>query len=204
MGGCPFFPEGKPGFRVSFSLKGGKMRSTRLFSVITVVILAGAISAPAQMEKGKMGGDVPEEIVKMMQEQNKALAQASIRYMTLFTNSLHVQSKEKRERIDADFINSAFSEMKRAYGMIERFQSAHVKTMDDKMQARVKPMMERMNSNLALVKSNLEELEKEVNSGRDLDKIAFLTGDILKHLDDLPKGPDGMQGLPGEKQPMMR
>jgi hypothetical protein len=88
--------------------------------------------------------------------------------------------------------------------MVDKFQSAHVKTMDDKMQARVKPMMERMDRNLAFVKSNLDELEKEVNGRRDLDKIASLTGEILKSLDDLPKGPGGMQGMPGEKQPMMK
>ncbi len=180
------------------------MKSIKLFSILAAMILAGGISVSAQMEMGKMGGNIPEEITKMMQEQNKALAQASIQYMTVFTQSLHVQSKERRERIDVDFINSAFAEMKRAYEMIDRFQSAHVKTMDDKMRARVTPMMERMNRTLAFVKSNLDELEKEVNGRRDLDKIAFFTGEMLKHLDDLPKGPGGMQGFPGAKQPMMK
>jgi D-serine dehydratase len=180
------------------------MRSTKLLSVIAVVVLVSAISASAQMEKGMMGGAVPEEIAKMMQEQNKALAQVSMQYMTVFTHSLHVQSKERREQIDANFITTAFSEMKRAYGMIEKFQSAHVKTMDDRMQARVKPMMERMNSNLALIRNNLDDLEREVGGSRNLDKISFLTGEILKHLEDLPKGPGGMQGMTGGKQPMMK
>jgi len=180
------------------------MRPIKLVSVITGMILASGIAASAQMEMGKMGGNIPEEIARMMQEQNKALAQASIQYMTVFTNSLHVQSRERRERMDVDFINSAFAEMKRAYEMIGKFQSAHVKTMDDKMQARVKPMMERMDRNLAFVKKNLDELEKEVNGRRDLDKITFFTGEILKPFDDLPRVPGGMQGLPGEKQPMMK
>lgn len=185
-------------------LKGGSMKRIKLLSIIAGMILATGISVSAQMEMGKMGGHIPEEIARMMQEQNKALAQASIQYMTVFANSLHVQLKERRDRIDNDFINSAFAEMKRACQMIDRFQSAHVKTMDDKMQARVKPMMERMDRNLAFVKKNLDELGKEVNGRRDLDKMTFFAGEILKHLDDLPKGPGAMQGSQGEKQPMMK
>ena len=180
------------------------MKPIITFLAIAAMILGGGISVSAQMGMGMMGGSAPEDISKMMQEQNKALAQASIQYMTVFSGSLHVQSKERREQIGVAFINSAFSEMKRAYEMIDKFQNAHVKTMDDKMQARVKPMMERMDRNLALIKKNLDELEKEVNGRRDLDKIVFFTGEILKVLDDLPKGPGGMQGMQGEKQPMMK
>ena len=41
-----------------------------------------------------MGGDRPEEMVKMIQEQNKVLAKASIQYLAAFTNALHLQAAQ--------------------------------------------------------------------------------------------------------------
>jgi len=182
----------------SFDGKGDIMKSGGLFVFMAMLILGGASAAVAQM--GMMGGKAPAEIAKMMQEPNKALAQASIEYMSVFTRSLQVQSKERREQINADFVKDAFAEMKRAFEMIEKFQSAHVKTMDSNIQARVQPMMERMNRNLASIGKNLDDLEKEVNNGRDLDRIVFITSEIMKHLDDMPRRPGGrpgMSGMPG-------
>ncbi len=149
-----------------------------------------------------MGGNMPEDIAKMMQEQNKALAQASIQYMRDFTQTLHTQTRERRDQIDDGFIKSAFAEMKRAYEMINKFQSAHVKTMDANIQSKVQPMMERMNRNLAAIKSSLEGLEKEVNGSRELDKIVNFTGEILNRIDDMPRGRGGMSGFPREKPGM--
>jgi len=186
------------------NFKGDDMKSIKLFTFITALIFSGALSAAAQIGMGMMEGNMPADLAKMMQEQNKVLAQASIQYMTIFTHSLHVQSKERRDQIDEDFIKSDFAEMKRAFGMIEKFQSAHVKTMDANVQSKVQPMMERMNQNLASVKKNLDDLEKEVNSSRDLGKIAFYTGEIIKGLDDMPRRAGGMPGLPGEKPGMQK
>ncbi len=41
------------------------MKPIKLVSVITVMILASGISASAQVEMGKMGGNVPDEIARM-------------------------------------------------------------------------------------------------------------------------------------------
>lgn len=178
------------------------MKTIKLFLAMVIIILSGAIFVYAEM--GNMGADMPADIAKMMQEQNKALAQASVKYLTLFTNCLYTQSNERRDQIDPDFIKSDFAEMKRAYDMIEKFQGAHVMTMDDDMQVKVKPMMERMNLNLASIKRNLDELEREVNGGSDLDKIALFTGEILKGLDEMQRRPGGMPGMSmsGQKPPM--
>jgi hypothetical protein len=181
-------------------LLGGNMKSFTVSFLMTAMVLIGGIPASAQM--GTMGGKVPENIAKMMQEPNKVLAQTSIQYMSVFTQSLHVQAKERRDQIDDDFIKSAFAEMKRSFGLLERFQSAHVKTMDGNVQTKVQPMMERMNRNLISVKKNLDDLEQEVNGSRDLGKIALLTGEIIKGLEDMPRRAGGMPGLPGEKPGM--
>ncbi|HSR13892.1 MAG TPA: hypothetical protein VLS90_20760 [Thermodesulfobacteriota bacterium] len=178
------------------------MKIARMILVTTAVTLA--LSLPASAQMGMMGGNMPEDIRKMMQEQNKALAQASIQYMGNFTRCLHTQAKERRDQIDDAFIKSAFSEMKRAYEMIQNFQGAHVRTMDGGMQSKVQPMMERMNRNLAAMKNNLEDLEKEVNGTRELDRISHLTGDILKRLEDMPGTPGGMAAPPQGKPGMMR
>ena len=45
-----------------------------------------------------MGGDRPEEMVKMMQEQ-KVLANA---YLAAFTNALHLQAAQRPDQIDWD------------------------------------------------------------------------------------------------------
>jgi hypothetical protein len=176
------------------------MKSIFLLAIVTAMTIGGGAPASAQM--GMMGGNVPPEITKMMQEQNKALAQASVQYMAAFAQSLYTQAKERREQIDAAFVKDAFAEMKRAHELIDKFQNAHVKTMDAEMQVRVKPMMERMNRNLAAVKMNLGELEKEVNGGPDLDKVVLVTGEILKHLEDIPKRPGVIPGSPAEKPGM--
>ena len=139
----------------------------------------------------------------MMQEPNKALAQASVLYMTVFTKSLHVQSTERRDKIDSKYIKAAFAEMKRAYGMIESFQAAHVKTMDDAMKENVKMMMMKMNTSLADIQKELEALEKEVNGKQDLNVIASRSEAILKHLDDMPKPRMSGGEMPAGK-PMMQ
>jgi hypothetical protein len=172
------------------------MKSFKLFLVVFTLVFAGSFPLSAQMMGPGMmgGGGTSQDMVKMMQEPNKVLAQASIRYMSDFTNALYVQSKERRDQIDALFLKSSFAEIKRAHEMIVKFQASHVKTMGPDMISKVKPMMERMDKNLAVLKTNLGALEKEVNNGRDLDKISLLTGELLKSLDDMPKGPGGMAG----------
>jgi hypothetical protein len=178
------------------------MRSIPIIPFAAALILGGAVFASAQMGVGMMGGGMPVNLAKMMQEQNKVLAQASIQYMTVFAHALHVQSKERRDQIDESFIKSALGEMKRAFEMIEKFQSAHVKTMDADMQMKVQPMMERMNRNLASVKKNLDDLGMEINGARDLEKIAFYSGEIITHLNDMPRRAGGMAGA--EEKPGMK
>jgi hypothetical protein len=70
------------------------------------------------------------------------------------------------------------------------------------MQEKVKMMMMRMNKNLAGIKVQVDLLEKEVNSGNNLEVIIARTGEILAHLDDLSKmrsGMDRKQEMPGGK-----
>lgn len=170
------------------------MRFSKLFSIVTVITMVGAVSAYAQMGGGMMGAQMSGDTARMMQEPNKALAQASIQYMIVFARTLHTQSTQRKDQIDGDFIASAFSEMKRAYEMINRSQATHVRTMDEKMQSKVAPMMERMNRSLATVKKHLDILEKEVNNGRDLGRISLLTSEILKALEEIPGGRMGSMG----------
>jgi len=174
--------------------------------LIAAALFFSASGAHAQQMQGGMSGAgaaVPQEAkMAMMQEPNKALAQASVLYMTVFTKSLHVQSTERRDKIDSKYIKAAFAEMKRAYGMIEAFQAAHVKTMDAEMKENVKMMMMKMNTNLADIQKELEVLEKEVNGKQDLDVIASRSEAILKHLDDMPKPRQSGSEMPAGK-PMM-
>jgi hypothetical protein len=192
-------------------MKGKVMKPQNLFLLIAAGLV---LSTPAAFAKpgdegrgpggmGAMMGDAPDDIKAMMQEPNKALAQASVLYMTVFTRSLHTQSTERRGKIDSPYIKAAFAEMKRAHSMIASFQAAHVKTMDAEMKEKVKMMMMRMNSNLADIQKHLDVLEKEVNGKQDLAVIADRTAAILKHLDDMPKPRPGGMNMPGNK-PMMQ
>jgi ribosomal protein S15P/S13E len=199
-------------FDHAFGNKGETMKSLKLFFLISVGLIVSAPLAFAQQGNDghghgsgdKMMADMPDDIKKMMQEPNKALAQASIQYMTVFTKSLHTQSSERRDRIDGPYIKAVFAEMKRAYNMIESFQNAHVKTMDAAMREKVNMMMTKMNNNLAGIKNHLDILEKEVNGKQSLDIIADRTREILKYLDDMPKPRQGGMDMPGNKQKMMQ
>ena len=160
------------------------------FSFLLFYLLLSAFSPMLSAQEkgiktGMMGGDRPEEMVKMMQEQNKVLANASIQYLAAFTNALHLQAAQRQDQIDPDFIKAAFAEMKRSFVLIEQFQKAHVKTMDATMQAKVKMMMERMNRNLTGLKENLDFLGKEIQGGQNLHVIASRTDEMLKNLDEL-------------------
>jgi len=190
------------------------MKPRNVFLIIAAGLILSVPAAFAQKgheghDAGGMGammGGEPDARMAMMQEPNKALAQASALYMTVYTKSLNTQSTERRGKIDSHYIKAAFAEMKRAHGMIEDFQAAHVKTMDAAMKESVKMMMMKMSSNLAEIQKHLEVLEKEVNGKQNLDIIAFRTEAILKNLDDIPKPkPVGMD-MPGNKpmnKPMM-
>ena len=186
------------------------MNRSRVSIFLAAAIVASAGTVRAEMEPGKMKKSGMESgtdgRARMMQEQNKSLARASVRYMAQFALALKVQAGERKDQIDDGFIMSAFSEMKRAFAMIERFQAAHVKTMDGEMQNRVKPMMDRMNGSLEAVRRELKALESEISGKRDLERIAAISGEILRHLDNMPG--DGMPGGPGEmkdgKKRMMR
>jgi paraquat-inducible protein B len=193
-------------------MKGEAMKPQNLFLLIAAGLIFSAPAAIAQQGNeggapggmGAMTGGAPDDNIRaMMQEPNKALAQASVLYMTVFTKSLHTQSTERRDKIDSHYIKAAFAEMKRAHSMIEGFQSAHVQTMDAQMKDKVKMMMMRMNTNLADIQKHLDVLEKEVNGKQALDVIADRTSAILKHLDDMPKPkPSGMDMQGGK--PMMQ
>lgn len=174
--------------------------------LVMVIMVSGVSRTISAQEMGKdrgmMGGDRSEETVKMMQEPNKVLANGSIQYLAIFTNLLYIQASQRRDQIDRDFIKASFGEIKRAYEMAEQFQKAHVKTMDAAMQEKVTMMMMRMNKNLAGIKAQVDLLEKEVNSGNNLEVISARTGEILAHLDDLSKmrsGMDRKQEMPGKK-----
>jgi hypothetical protein len=174
-------------------------RVAKFFSFLIVISWLSAFSPmlSAQetgMRTGMMGGDRPEEMVKMMQEQNKVLANASIQYLAAFTNALHLQAAQRPDQIDSGFIKAAFAEMKRSFALIEEFQKAHVKTMDSAMQARVKMMMERMNRNLAGLKENLDLLEKEVQGGQNPHQIATRTEEMVKYLNELSKMRSAQEG----------
>ena len=153
---------------------------------------------------GAMMGGEPDPRMAMMQEPNKALAQASVLYMTVFTKSLNTQATERRGKIDSHYIKAAFAEMKRAHGMIENFQAMHVKTMDTAMKESVKTMMMKMSSNVAEMQQHLEVLEREVKGMQSLDIIAFRTEAILKNLDDIPKPKPGGMDMSGSKPMMMQ
>ena len=182
------------------------MNSRTAAFLIAAALFVSAPGAHAQQMQGGMSGAgtaVSQDArMAMMQEPNKALAQASVQYMTVFTRSLHVQATERRDKIDSTYIKAAFAEMKRAYGMIESFQAAHVKTMDDAMKENVKMMMMKMNTSLADIQKELEALEKEVNGKQDLNVIATRSEAILKSLDDMPRPRMGGGEIPAGK-PMM-
>ena len=170
-------------------------------------LLAGLLFGSADLfaqEKapgpGMMGGDRPPEMIRMMQEPNKVLANASIDYMYAFTHALHLQAARRPDQIDQAFIQAAFGEIKRSYGLIEQFQKAHVQTMDAAMQARVQMMMGRMNRNLTGLKENLDLLEKEISAGKKLEGIVARTGGMLQYLDDLLKMRAGQSG-PADSPP---
>lgn len=185
------------------------MNPLKLFAVAAAGLIFSAPAAfaqPGQDGRGsgdRMMGEMPDDIRMMMQEPNKALAQASIQYMTVFTRSLHTQASERRDKIDGPYIKAAFAEMKRAHGMIDSFQKAHVETMNAAMQEKVKMMMMKMNSNLAAIQGQLDILEKEVNGKQNLDIIAERTREILKHLDDMPRPKQGGMDMPAGKPMMM-
>jgi|WetSurMetagenome_2_1015567.scaffolds.fasta_scaffold654957_1 ribosomal protein S15P/S13E len=160
---------------------------------------------PMGQGTGMMGGDRPEEMVRMMQEQNKVLANASIQYLAAFTSALHLQASQRQSQIDLDFIKAAFGEMERSFALIEQFQKSHVKTMDSAIQAKVGMMMERMNRNLSGLKEHLDSLRKEIQGGQNLQVIASRTGEMLNYLEDLSKmraAQGGRQDLPGKKDMM--
>ena len=174
------------------------------FHNLYFLVAAGLIiSAPVSFAQ-QMSGGIDGARMAMMQEPNKALAQASVLYMTDFTKSLHTQAAERRDKIDSHYIKAAFAEMKRAHSMIEAFQAAHVKTMDAEMRENVKMMMMKMNTNLASIQQHLEVLEKEVNGKQDLEAIASRTASILKHMDDIPKPAQSGMGIPAGKPMMMQ
>lgn len=188
------------------------MKARNVFLLMTASLIFSIPAAFAQQGHeghgaggmGAMTGGEGDARMAMMQEPNKALAQASVLYMTVFAKSLNTQATDRRDKIDSHYIKAAFAEMKRAHGMIEDFQAAHVKTMDAAMKESVKMMMMKMNTNLAEIKKHLEVLEKEVNGTQNLDIIAYRTLAILKNLDDIPKPkPSGMD-MPGNKPMMMQ
>jgi hypothetical protein len=178
-----------------------------LFLLTAIVMVTGMSSRLSAQEMGKdkgmMGGERPEDLVKMMQEPNKVLGNGSIQYLAIFTNLLHLQASQRPGQIDKGFIKVAFGEIKRGVEMAEQFQKEHVKTMDADMREKVKMMMGRMNKNLTGIKTQVDLLEKEINNGNKLDVISAQTGKMLEYLDDLDmmrSGMAGKPGMPGEKR----
>lgn len=91
-----------------------------------------------------------------------------------------------------DLVRSAFSEIKRNVDGARRIRSEHMSGMDASMREKMKPMMEKMQSNSAAISSTMQALGSALASGSpDAREIGKLAQELASQLEMQPA--DGMK-----------
>lgn len=176
---------------------------TKVYTTILAVIaltLFSAVGALAQTEH-QHGAQKPAQhdmskmdMSSMMNEPHHALAMAYMKTIGTFAKTLHSQA-EGSSPLDAKFARAAVAEIKRSLDQMEEHHGEHMKMMREEMRSHMAAMMKDMDMHRSLLKDAVGALEEDVRADQpDSKQVAADSANILKHLDEMSKMHDDMQG----------
>jgi len=172
---------------------------TTILAVIALMLFP-AVGAMAQAEhqqdaqKPMQQGMSKMDMTSMMNEPHHALAMAFMQNIGTFAKTLHTQT-EGSSPLDAKFARAAVAEIKRSFDQMEEHHGEHMKTMSAEMRSHMATMMKDMEMHRTMLKDAVSALEKDVRADRpDSKQIAADSDEILKHLDEMSKMQNDMQG----------
>jgi hypothetical protein len=172
---------------------------TTILAVIALMLFT-TVGALAQTES-QQGAQKPMQhdmsmmdMSSMMNEPHHALAMAYMQNMGTFAKTLQTQA-EGSSPLTTEFARAAVAEIKRSLDRMEEHHGEHMKTMSEEMRSHMAAMMKDMEMHRSMLKDAVSALEKDVRPDNlDSKQISADSNNILKHLDEMSKMQNDMQG----------
>ena len=167
----------------------------------TILIVSGAAAITQQEHSGMpppSQGTKPHhqqgmmDMSAMMQEPHHVLAMAYKDNLVNFAKALHHEASQTKP-MNQEFAREAIAEMKRSFDQMQHHHRDHMKTMDmktmdDKMKAKMADRMKQMDAHHSAIQEHLDALDKEAHtSSPDSKSIATHVAELLKQCDGMSK-----------------
>lgn len=137
-----------------------------ILTVLLVVLLGvGVVAAQdaKQMEKDKMKKDMMMDMDAMKSGPHHSVMMAYKQNVLTFAKALRDMSKGGK-LADIDLARNAFAEIKQSMEKMEAIHQSHMSKMSPEMREKMKPMMEKMQTDQAAVKEHILALEKALQA----------------------------------------
>ena len=172
-------------------------RQILLILTLTMAVLFSVGIAAAQDDKMMKKGDM-DMMAQMHKGAHHAVMMAYRQNVLTFAKTLRDMAKgDKLE--DAELARGAFAEIKRGMEKMDGIHQAHLNKMSAEMREKMKPMMEKMQADQALVKEHILALEKALQAGApDAREVEKHASELVAQLEKM-KMPDMKMNKPDNK-----
>lgn len=151
-----------------------------LWTAVAVVLLCVGVVVAQDGKKMKMG------MAEMHKSPHHAVMMAYRHNVLMFAKTLRDMAQAGKLE-DVDLARTAFAEIKQSMAKMEEVHQAHMGKMSAEKRAMMKPMMEKMQAQQALVKEHILELEKALQmvapDAREVEKHAAALVSQLEKMD---------------------
>ena len=139
-----------------------KKQILMISTVIVVVLLSiGSIAAQdgKKMDRDKMKKDMMMEMAAMKKSPHHLVMMAYRHNVLTFAKSLRDMTKDGKLE-DVELARNAFAEIKHSVEKMDEIHQSHMGKMSAEKHEMMKPMMEKMQAEKAIVNGHITELEK--------------------------------------------
>lgn len=171
--------------------------------VLSLAVLVGnALGIVAQNMMDTMKGK-PMDMAMMMKSPDHMLMMAHKKSMAEFAKALHDQAMMPKA-LDVEFARAAVAELRRNLDAMDAIHQKNMATMSDEMKAKMKMMMDKMETGQATTKEHVMQLETAVLSNQpDAKHVAAHADALLKHFQMMSKMQGGTKA-DKKKMPMKK
>lgn len=171
------------------------MKNQKVIIWIAVVVLSVASLSAQDAKK------MPKEAMNMaeMSKSPHHIAMMAYRQSVLtFATALRDLARDGNIQ-DVDLARNVFAEIKRSMGEMDKIHQSHMGKMSPEMRERMKPMMEKMQSEKAVMNGHILALEKALEADSpDGQEVAKHATELVSQLEKMNMS-DWKSEMPGKK-----
>lgn len=169
-----------------------------MISMVILAVLFNVGSGFAQDDK-KMNMGKMDMMAEMQKSPHHALMMAHRQSVLNFAKTLRDMAKDGK-LADVELARNAFAEIKRGMEKMDEIHQAHMGKMSAEMREKMKPMMEKMQTEKAAVKEHITALEKALQATTpDASEVEKHAGALVEQMEKM-KMPDKKMNMSDKKK----